>query len=105
MSVTVSAGSRKIVVNFAGAAAGTGPCTASYTLPFKESRQAVAVAVIPHPHGQSDVACALVGYERHATAELEAPLGGRVVVDASSKGAVSVTTAPSGDRVHLDRRT
>ena len=99
MSVAVGAGGRQMVVNFVGAAAGTGPCTASYTLSLKESKQAVAVAVISHAHGGplgKDVACSLVGCGRHVTAELDAPLGGRVVVDASSDGAVSATPARSG---------
>ena len=111
ISVAVGAGGRHIVANFVGAAAGTGPCTASYALSVKESKQAVAVAVVSHPHAQTAtrkrqrqtyVACSSVGYLRHASAELEAPLGERVVVDAKSEGAASATPAPAhrarGDR-------
>ena len=111
VSVAVGAGGRHIVANFVGAAAGTGPCTASYALSVKESKQAAAVAVVSHPHAQTAtgkrqrqtyVACSSVGYLRHASAELEAPLGERVVVDAKSEGAASATPAPAhrarGDR-------
>jgi hypothetical protein len=94
LSVTVGPGGRRIVANFVGAAAGTGPCTASYTLAIKESRQAVAVAVISHPY-RGLQACSAVGYSRHATAELNTPLGARVVVDAKSDGAASATPASS----------
>jgi hypothetical protein len=98
MSAMVGVGGRKIVVNFAGASAGSGPCTASYTLSFKESKQAVAIGVISHSNGKADVACAAVGSLRHATAELEEPLGTRVIVDASTKGAVSAIPASSERR-------
>jgi hypothetical protein len=99
LSVTTAPGSRHIVANFAGAPAGTGTCTASYTLSIKESPEAVAIAVRSHPHpappGVGDVACALVAVLRHASAELNAPIGPRVVVDAASEAA-SVTAPHSG---------
>jgi hypothetical protein len=91
LSVTVSHGGRHIVANIVGATAGSGPCTASYTLSIKESKQAVAVAVVAHPHGSGNVACSAVAYLRHAAAELKAPLGARVVVDAKSGGAAAAT--------------
>jgi hypothetical protein len=100
--VTESEGGRRIEANLVGAPAGTGPCTASYTLSVKESKEAVAVAVISHSHGGSltkgSVACSLVGYLRHATAELAVPLGARVVVDARTIGAAAVTTTHSVSR-------
>jgi hypothetical protein len=99
LSVTVGSGGRRIVANITGAPSGTGPCTASYTLSVRESKQAVAIAVISHPHRGSsaagNVACAAVGYTRHVTAELNAPLGSRVVVDAKTDGAASATPATS----------
>ena len=99
LSVTASSGSRHIVANFFGAPAGTGVCTARYTLSIKESKQAVAVAVTSHPHqappGVGDVACAAVAVPRHASGELRAPIGSRVVVDAASEAAVSVTAPHS----------
>jgi hypothetical protein len=95
LSATVGAGGRRIVANFAGAPAGTGPCTASYALSVKESKQAVAVELISHAHGGPNAPCFKPAYTRHATAELEEPVGPRVVVDASSEGAMSLTYAPS----------
>jgi len=99
LSVTTTPGSRHIVANFAGAPTGTGACTASYTLSIKESPQAVAIAVNAHPHrappGVGDVACASVAVLRHASAELKAPIGPRVVVDTASEAA-SVTAPHSG---------
>jgi hypothetical protein len=82
------------VANFGGAPPGTGPCTASYTLVLKESTHAVAVAVVAHSHGSGTQGCLLVGFLRHADAELKAPLGRRVVVDAASNGPVAATRTP-----------
>jgi hypothetical protein len=105
LSVTVARGGRRVVANIVGASPGTGPCTASYTLSIKESKAAVAVVVNAHPHtgasrhapGLVYASCFLVGYLRDAGAELNAPLGARVVVDAESDGAASVTpTSSSG---------
>jgi hypothetical protein len=45
-----------MVANFVGAPAGTGPCTVSYTISVKESKQAVAVAVISHLHTATSLA-------------------------------------------------
>ena len=93
-SATVGSDGRRMVVTFVGAAAGTGACTADYTLSVAESKQAVAVAVISHPHraahSASDLACSAVGYPRHATTELKAPLRARVVVDTQTMGAMVV---------------
>jgi hypothetical protein len=86
---------RTLVANFAGAQSGSGPCTASYSLSVKESKEAVAVVVVAHPHESGAVACTAVGYPRHASARLKAPLGGRVVVDATTGGAMSVTPTTS----------
>lgn len=95
MSATVDPGGRHMVVNFAGARAGTGPCTASYSVAVEESETAVAVDVIQHAHGSPHVICTLVGHSRYASAELATPLGARVVVDASTGGAASVSYAPA----------
>lgn len=97
VSATVSPGSRHIVFSFLGTRAATGPCGASYTIALKESKQAIAVAVISHGYkGQyvkngAIVLCTDVGYTRYAAAELAAPVGARVLVDADSEGAASVT--------------
>jgi hypothetical protein len=84
---------RTLTVEFTGAASGTGPCTASYSLNQAASKTAVAVAVHEHAHG-GNVACAAVGYPRRVTVVLPAPLGGRVLVDAAS--GVAVTVLPAG---------
>jgi hypothetical protein len=96
LSVTVTQSGRHITANFGGAPAGSGPCTAGYSLSVKESKHAVAVLVIAHDHtgGNTSVACALNAVLRHASAELHHSLGPRVVVDAKSDGAVSATTTP-----------
>jgi hypothetical protein len=83
----LGAGGRTLTVDFTGLAAGTGPCTAGYSLRFAQSRTAVAVSVIEHDHPESD-SCSSVGYVRHATAVLPAPLGARVLVDAASGTAI-----------------
>ena len=113
LSVIVGTGGRHIVANIVGSPAGTGPCTASYTLSISESKQAVAIAVVPHPHGGSQngglVACSAVGYPRHVSAELSAPLGTRVVVDAKTGGAAasspvnvgSVGSSPCDDHIGM----
>ena len=93
LSATIGAGGRRLVANFAGAPAGTGQCTAGYSILVKESKQAVAVLVVSHPHGGPHAQCFKQAYSRQATAKLAVPLGARVVVDASNKGAASVTYA------------
>jgi hypothetical protein len=47
----------------------------------------VAVSVIEHDHSGSG-SCSAVGYGRHATAVLPAPLAARVLVDAASGTAI-----------------
>jgi hypothetical protein len=83
----LGADGRTLVVHFTGLAAGTGPCTAGYSLRFAESRTAVAVSVIEHDHSGSG-SCSSVGYGRQATAVLPAPLAARVLVDAASGTAI-----------------
>ena len=85
---------RTMTVGFVGAAAGTGPCTADYTLQILTSDHAVAVAVIEHDHPMpvgSNAGCADVGYSRQATIELTTPVVGRVVVDAATLFPIPVT--------------
>jgi hypothetical protein len=84
---------RTLTAEFAGAAAGTGPCTADYRLELAESRTAVVVGILEHDHAGS-MSCAAVGYPRRATAVLLVPLGARVVVDAVSGTAIAVTEVP-----------
>ena len=87
----LGADGRTLTVDFTGLAAGTGPCTAGYSLRFAQSRTAVAVSVVEHDHPGSD-SCSSVGYVRHATAVLPAPLAARVLVDAASGTAIPEDT-------------
>ncbi|HZU71643.1 MAG TPA: hypothetical protein VE990_02615 [Acidimicrobiales bacterium] len=87
---------RTLTVGFVGVAAGSGPCTADYSVTAETSRTAVAVSVHGHPHdkggsGTAALTCNLVGYHREATRLLDAALGARVLVDAASGSAVPVT--------------
>lgn len=86
---------RTLTVEFTGAPSGTGPCTAGYQLQLAVSESAIAVAVREQAHG-GNTACSSVGYPRQVTAVLPVTLGARVVVDAASSTAVTVTTTPGG---------
>jgi hypothetical protein len=92
MSARLGADRRTLTIRFVGAAPGTGPCTASYSVRQDDSPAAVAVAVHEHAHGGA-VACAAVGYLRQVKVVLPAPLGGRVLVDAASGAAIPVIAA------------
>ncbi len=87
---------RTLTVWFVGAPSGTGPCTAAYHLALAESRTAVAVAVHEHEGQPGPASCAAVGFLRHVSTVLSAPLGARVVVDAASGTAVAVSQARAG---------
>ena len=89
----LGAGGQTLTVDFTGLAAGTGPCTAGYSLRFAQSRTAVAVSVTEHDHPGSGT-CSSVGYGRHATAALPAPLAARVLVNAAS-GTVIPENSPA----------
>lgn len=91
-SATVGSGGRTLTVHTAGAPAGTGPCTASYSMDVGASDAAVAVQVHVSPHGGS-VPCAIPAVSVRLTTTLADPLGNRVLVDASSLAAVAVTAA------------
>jgi hypothetical protein len=82
---------RTLTIRLVGAAPGTGPCTASYSVRQAASPAAVAVAVHEHAHGGA--ACFSMGYLRQVKLVLPAPLGGRVLVDAASGAAIPVTVA------------
>ena len=77
-------------MDFTGAAAGTGPCTADYTIDQLASDTAVAVSVQEHPHGTGSEICLLMGYSRTKTVTLREPLGARVLVNAATTGAIAV---------------
>jgi hypothetical protein len=90
---------RTLTVEFTGAPAGTGPCTADYLLQQAASPAAVAVAVREQAHraaaASGNAGCGLAGYRRQVTTVLSVPLGARVVIDAASGAAVAVA-APGG---------
>ena len=74
-------GPRTLEVGFTGALGSAGvPCGADYTVTAVESRHAVAVLVLAHPHSGWG-ACTAVGYARTATVQLTSPLAGRAVLD------------------------
>jgi hypothetical protein len=94
MSATLGNDERALTVRFVGAEAGTGACTADYSLQLTESGTAVVATVIqsnfrwpPPPHG----GCNTGGHTRTASGVLKAALGARVVVDALSGQAVAVS--------------
>ena len=81
---------KTLTVNLTGAAAGTGPCTAEYTIDQLASDTAVAVSVQEHRHGTGSEFCASVGYFRTASVTLSEPLGARVLVNAATTGPIAV---------------
>lgn len=62
-----------------------GPCGVDLAASVAESASAVAVAVASKAHGGPDTICNLVGYPRKVTVHLQAPLGGRVLVDSGGR--------------------
>jgi len=85
---------RTATITFVGAAPGRGPCTSDYTVDQLASDTAVAIRVreTSSRGGSRGGGCSLVGYARHVDIVLASPLGGRVLVDATTKAAVA--TAP-----------
>ncbi|MDQ6771530.1 MAG: hypothetical protein M3024_00845 [Candidatus Dormibacteraeota bacterium] len=78
---------RTLTVGLVGMQTETGPCGVRYEVKLTESPAAVMVTLIPHPDlfaaakQSPPVVCTLMGFLRHASATLKAPLGGRVLVD------------------------
>jgi hypothetical protein len=92
VGAVIAADHRTLTARFIGAVPQTGPCAVSYSVKLRESPTAVLLTVIAHYDAPiANVACDLVGYTRHASAVLQAPLGNRVVVEAFSGTAVAVT--------------
>ncbi len=84
---------RTLDISFVGAAAGNGPCTADYAVDALESKTAVAISVRETRSGDgTEVACTAMGYQRHLRIRLTVPLRNRVLVDATTKGPVAVTS-------------
>ena len=77
---------RTLTVGLIGAQSESGPCGERYEVKLTESSAAVMVTLIRHPdltaaRQSPPVVCTLMGFLRHASARLKAPLGGRVLID------------------------
>jgi hypothetical protein len=90
----VSSDNRTLTVGLIGAAAGTGPCTSSYTLTLTESSTAVVATVTEISHSSAGTVCDLVGHLRKVSAVLDTPLGNRVLLDAVTGQPVEAIGAP-----------
>ena len=90
----LSADGRTITLMFTGAEEGTGDCTSEYTLTARESTASVELNLVEHPF-RSGATCLAIGYGRSASATLDRPLAGRVVVLTQFTGPapVAVTSA------------
>ncbi len=86
----IDADGRTVTITFTGWQSGRGPCTASYTVDQLASSTAVAIKV-RETRFETGL-CDLVGHTRKAVVRLASPLGGRVLVDATTTGPVA--TAP-----------
>lgn len=82
-------------MNIAGYPAGSGDCTADYTISAAESPNPVALQVIEHRHGDPNANCATSATLRQATVTLKSLVGERVVIDAATDKPVIVTGAAS----------
>jgi hypothetical protein len=78
--VVVGSDHKTLTVSFTGAQSESGPCGVKYEMKLSESPTAVMVTRISHPN-EAKAVCTLVGFIRHASAVLKAPLGARVLVD------------------------
>ncbi len=87
----LGADGRTLTIEVIGAPAGTGPCTADYTLDVAESRTAVAFLIVTHPHDGAGVACQDLAVVSKVTTTLSAALGARVVVSGATAQPVAVT--------------
>jgi hypothetical protein len=104
VSAELAPDGRTATIRFVGAEPGAGPCQANYAVDQLASSTAVAIKVreiddspadgstATAPSGGSFAACSQVGHSRQVVIRLAAPLGGRVLVDATTTGPVS--TAP-----------
>jgi hypothetical protein len=81
---------RHATIMFVGWAAGSGPCTADYTVDQLSSNTAVAIGV--RETAARDGVCAAIGYSRQLEIVLGSPLGNRVLVDAATKGPVPIAS-------------
>lgn len=90
-SATILRDDKTITVSFIGAAAGSKPCEASYSLAATADRDAVALAVVEHPApAPPQTVCLLGGYERSATIHLARQLGPRALIAGENAAVISV---------------
>ena len=82
---------RALTLTVQGAQAGTGPCQATYSIRQQSSGHAVAIDVLARQHDSGQGGCASVGYRVTLPVTLPAPLGNRVLVDASTSAPIPVT--------------
>jgi hypothetical protein len=80
LGAKVSADGRTLTIGVVGGRDQAGPCGADYTTSAAESPTAVAVAIKTIPHDPNAV-CDLVATMYFIEVHLQAPLGGRVLVD------------------------
>ncbi len=81
---------RALTLTAVGAKEGTGPCEASYSVRQQSSAASVAVYVVESDHG-SATACSAAGFQVTLPVTLPAPLGNRVLVDATTFAPIPVT--------------
>jgi hypothetical protein len=73
---------RTLTVGLVGAQSDNGPCGVRYAVKLTESPTAVMVTLITSANESTvTMNCTLMGFLRHASAVLKAPLGARVLVD------------------------
>jgi hypothetical protein len=88
---------RTLTVTFGGAPWGSGPCDLEYSLQTAVSKTGVALQLNTYqPYKTSSANCAEPAIASHIVIALAAPLGNRVVIDASNDAPVPVEGAPSG---------
>src|SRR5438094_1243030 len=80
IGASVGSDHRTLTVNFVGAESENGPCGVRYSISLTESHTAVIVTVVSNPN-ETTAACTLAGYQRRASAVLNAPLGPLELVD------------------------
>jgi len=90
MSATIGSSDRNMTLNVSGSPEGTGPCEATYSTSLMESKEAIAVAIDSQPHIPAGASCALSAQLIKLPVVLKSAIGSRVVVDAATKGAVTV---------------
>jgi hypothetical protein len=81
---------RMLTLTTVGAPAGTGPCQASYSVRQRSSGHAVAIFVVAVEHGGAQM-CGAAGFQVTLPVTLPAPLGNRVLVDATTFAPIPVT--------------